>query len=240
MMTGSDIGSGAATYDLDEELILAALRHGSDEFVTEIVSRYGAERVLESVGRLDLLPYAEGWLRYTSTPNFGGRAESRRSWAVRILAGKNITAIETYIMYLTAREAYVFEHSPSFYGSTLVKVADYGGRVILSGYIGGRKIVHDNEIRSREVTTEEWHTLRASLDQEGFWNLPETGRQPGFDGETYSFAGYVGSRHHRVERWCPKESQIENLATAFMALAMAETVPKHSWPWRWVKRECAK
>lgn len=228
-MTGRDIepGNGADSADPDEEAILAALRQGGHssrkDAITEIVSRYGTARVLESVHRLDLMPYAEGWLRFSSRPDWGGMAEWTRTRAVSLLSGEGFPAMpfDSPLTCLNAREAYSFRLRPSFRGHSLVRVADYNGRVMLSGFIGRRWNTSDTENPFREVTAEEWRALRASLDQAEYWSLPEDEPQRGLDGETWIFEGYAGARCHRVQRWCPKEPGIRSLGEAFMALAKA-------------------
>jgi|GEM_PF-3794531 len=225
-MAGRDIEPGAGTdsADPDEEEILAALRQGGDSSrkgaITEIVDRYGAARVLASVHRLDLMPYAEGWMRFSSRPDWGGMAEWTRTRAVSFLTGESF-AFDSPLTCLNAREAYSFQLRPSFRGHSLVRVADYNGRVMLSGFIGGRWNTSDTENPFREVTAEEWRTLRANLDQAGFWTLPEDEPQRGLDGEIWIIEGYAGARRHRVQRWCPEAPEIRSLGEAFMTLAKA-------------------
>lgn len=228
-MMGSDIepGDGAYPADPDEEVILAALRQACDssrrDAITEIVNHYGAARVLESVHRLDLMPYAEGWMRFSSRPDWGGMAEWTRTRAVSFLtgAGSRAMAFDSPLTCLNAREAYSFQLRPSFRGHSLVRVADYNGRVMLSGFIGGRWNASDTENPFREVTAEEWRTLRACIDQAGFWTLPEDEPQRGLDGEIWIIEGYAGARRHRVQRWCPEAPEIRSVGEAFMALAKA-------------------
>ena len=228
-MTGRDIepGDGTDSADPDEEVILAALRQACDssrkDTITEIVGRFGAARVLESVHRLDLTPYAEGWMRFSSRPDWGGMAEWTRTRAVSFLAGAGFRSIsfDSPLTCLNAREAYSFQLRPSFRGHSLVRVADYNGRVMLSGFIGGRWNVSDTENPFREVTAEEWRTLRACIDQAGFWTLPEDEPQRGLDGEIWIIEGYAGARRHRVQRWCPEAPEIRRLGEAFVALAKA-------------------
>jgi hypothetical protein len=218
-------------FDLDEAVIRAALRRCADwkwrDVINGITGHYGATRVLANVHALDLMRYAEGWGRSLRSSKNGWLSEWTRAKAVESVAGRDdsTTDFDSPLAHLNAREAYSFVLRRSFHGNSLIRVADYDGRIVMSGFIGGARFVTETEDLFREMTEEEWRTLRSSIGQSAFWDMPEKDDRLGLDGDTWIVEGRIGYHYHYIKRrWCPDDPEIRRLGEAFLSMARTTRV----------------
>ena len=86
------------------------------------------------------------------------------------------------------------------------------------GGYGAGVLLHQS---SRELHPEQLLLLRNCLEAGNFWKLASRSGRAGLDGEQWILEARAGARYHYMDRWCPEDGVIVEVARLLLGLAPA-------------------
>jgi hypothetical protein len=115
-------------------------------------------------------------------------------------------------------EMYLMEYSPSFDPRLMVRIWKTASGCYLMA--NSDFILHPWE-QHRELTGDEWDSLKNDIDRAEFWQMPIYDGKMGFDGFRLTITGHAARRYRTIDRWCPSGPFLE-LGQYIARLAGAE------------------